>query len=301
MQVRRWILFYFLCILVPSYSYHFHFFVLQAYLGIKIFRFYFRCSRCSQEITIKTDPKNADYVTELGCSRNFEAKKEEAAIEAEETKKRKEEEEGNAMKQLENKTLDSRREMEIADALDDLRSHNARLQRVAMDDSALLELVHQKAASDAAAARAADVHQMQLDDEDLEAVGGNVDGLTVEDIALLKQMRDKQVGKSYRPVLSSSLRKAAPSFDDDEDDFDDDDEYEEDDGNHFVAPTAPKQAAPLVKPAQQPSTMFSSSKVSVKPTMAPSQPPQSSTALSALLDPESADNESGLGGLVDYD
>lgn len=35
-------------------------------------RFYMRCPRCSAEFTIKTDPKNADYVAEINCSRNFE-------------------------------------------------------------------------------------------------------------------------------------------------------------------------------------------------------------------------------------
>jgi hypothetical protein len=29
----------------------------QDYLGIKIFRFYFKCSRCHAEIAMKTDPK----------------------------------------------------------------------------------------------------------------------------------------------------------------------------------------------------------------------------------------------------
>ena len=44
----------------------------EEYLGLTIFRFYFRCNRCSAEIAMKTDPKNADYVVEAGASRNFE-------------------------------------------------------------------------------------------------------------------------------------------------------------------------------------------------------------------------------------
>ena len=34
----------------------------ETYLGLRIFRFYFRCPRCSGEIAMKTDPENSDYV-----------------------------------------------------------------------------------------------------------------------------------------------------------------------------------------------------------------------------------------------
>ena len=44
----------------------------EDYLGIKIYRFYFKCTRCYGEITFKTDPKNHDYVSEWGASRNHE-------------------------------------------------------------------------------------------------------------------------------------------------------------------------------------------------------------------------------------
>jgi DNA-directed RNA polymerase subunit RPC12/RpoP len=36
--------------------------------GIQIYRFYISCPRCSQQITFKTDPKNADYVIEHGAT-----------------------------------------------------------------------------------------------------------------------------------------------------------------------------------------------------------------------------------------
>lgn len=44
----------------------------EDYCGILIFRFYMRCPNCSAEFTIKTDPKNANYVTEINCSRQLE-------------------------------------------------------------------------------------------------------------------------------------------------------------------------------------------------------------------------------------
>ena len=44
----------------------------EKYLKIQIYRFYIRCTRCSGEITFKTDPKNMDYTCERGAKRNFE-------------------------------------------------------------------------------------------------------------------------------------------------------------------------------------------------------------------------------------
>jgi len=45
-------------------------------------------------------------------------------------KKREEEEEGNAMKVLENKTIDNKMEMDILDGLDEIRSLNARVSKL---------------------------------------------------------------------------------------------------------------------------------------------------------------------------
>jgi len=45
---------------------------LQTNLGIQNFRFYFKCTKCSAELTIKTDPQNSDYVVDPGTARNFE-------------------------------------------------------------------------------------------------------------------------------------------------------------------------------------------------------------------------------------
>ena len=51
----------------------------EDYLGIKIFRFYYRCTACSAEFCMKTDPKNADYVVEGGATRNYEPWREKEA------------------------------------------------------------------------------------------------------------------------------------------------------------------------------------------------------------------------------
>ncbi|KAK9426497.1 putative CWC16 protein [Seiridium unicorne] len=106
------------------------------YLGIQIFRFYIRCTRCSAEITFKTDPKNGDYACERGAKRNVEPWRQNTAEETDEERLQrleKEEEERNAMVELEAKTVDAKREMAVADALDEIRTRNARLERSERD------------------------------------------------------------------------------------------------------------------------------------------------------------------------
>ncbi|KAG8364787.1 hypothetical protein BUALT_Bualt18G0035100 [Buddleja alternifolia] len=109
----------------------------ETYLGIQIFRFYFKCTKCSAEITYKTDPQNSDYVVESGATRNFEPWRAEDEGTEEEQKKRKAEEMGDAMKSLENRTLDSKREMDILAALDEMKSMKSRHATVSVD--AMLE------------------------------------------------------------------------------------------------------------------------------------------------------------------
>jgi hypothetical protein len=89
-----------------------------------------RSTLCSAEITFKTDPKNTDYSAEHGASRNFEPWRDEKAVEEEDRLAKLEEEENNPMKALENRTVDSKREMDILDALQDIRARNARNERV---------------------------------------------------------------------------------------------------------------------------------------------------------------------------
>lgn len=109
----------------------------EDYHGIRIFRFYIKCVTCSAEITFKTDPKRGDYTAEHGCQRNFEPWREREDEEEAAAKQKEEEEKGDAMKALENRTLDSKREMDLLDALDEIKAINQRHARV--DTDALLQ------------------------------------------------------------------------------------------------------------------------------------------------------------------
>ncbi|KAI3874287.1 hypothetical protein MKW92_045183 [Papaver armeniacum] len=106
----------------------------ETYLGIKIFRFYFKCTRCSAELTMKTDPQNSDYTVESGATRNFEPWRAEDEEADKDRKKREQEEMGDSMKSLENRTLDSKREMDILAALEDIRSMKSMHATVSLDE-----------------------------------------------------------------------------------------------------------------------------------------------------------------------
>ncbi|XP_041972991.1 splicing factor YJU2 [Aricia agestis] len=102
----------------------------EDYLGIRIYRFYIKCTRCLQEISFKTDPKNTDYEIEAGATRNFMALKlaEEQAKREEEEQK--EEEANNPMKLLEYRTEQSRQEIELLESLEELKELNRRQRSV---------------------------------------------------------------------------------------------------------------------------------------------------------------------------
>ncbi|XP_029470085.1 splicing factor YJU2 [Rhinatrema bivittatum] len=98
----------------------------ELYLGLPIFRFYIKCTRCLAEITFKTDPENTDYAMEHGATRNFQAEKLIEEEEKRQQKEREEEELNNPMKVLENRTKDSKLEMEVLENLQELKELNQR-------------------------------------------------------------------------------------------------------------------------------------------------------------------------------
>ncbi|KAJ9159624.1 hypothetical protein P3X46_025119 [Hevea brasiliensis] len=156
----------------------------ETYLGIQIFRFYFKCTKCSAELAIKTDPQNSDYVVESGATRNFEPWRAEDEEADKERQKRDAEEMGDAMKSLENRTLDSKREMDILAALDEMKSMKSRHATVSVD--AMLEALQQTAAE----------KEKKLEEED-EAL-----------IKSIFERRSKEV-----------IRRIPDEYSDDDDDF----------------------------------------------------------------------------------
>ena len=175
----------------------------EKYLNIVIYRFYIRCTRCSGEITFKTDPKNMDYTCEKGAKRNFEPWRDANGTEMNETDEERldrlereavadEEkvEDCNAMAELEQKMEDSKREMQIADALDEIRTRNARIERgergpkeeealAAVRDLATEERLLAESEIEEAARRAFTVNNIQRAREEEVSIdaGRKLDGL----------------------------------------------------------------------------------------------------------------------------
>lgn len=105
----------------------------EDYLGIRIYRFYIKCTRCLQEISFKTDPRNTDYEIEAGATRNFMALKLAEEQAQREENERKEEEANNPMKLLENRTQQSKHELELLESLEELKDLNRRQQSIDFD------------------------------------------------------------------------------------------------------------------------------------------------------------------------
>nr|SVE74879.1 EOG090X0G3U [Daphnia carinata] len=154
----------------------------ENYLGIRIYRFYIKCTRCLSEISFKTDPQSTDYVVEAGATRNFMALKlaEEQAVREMEAEK--EEERTNPMKLLENRTKASRGEIEMVETLEELKELNKRKVVVNFDD--MLHRYDEERQSEAAAAAAAEIEDEQL----IKSVFG--ERTTKEDGTIVKRLVD---------------------------------------------------------------------------------------------------------------
>ncbi|ORX44249.1 DUF572-domain-containing protein [Hesseltinella vesiculosa] len=179
----------------------------EKYLAIQVFRFYIRCPRCSAELTFKTDPKNADYVAENGVTRNFGWQNGEQDDEDEDDGE-------DAMVELENRTLESRREMEIMDALDEIRTTSSRNERINVDD------VLDRLSADARAQVEAQLNEEEtVLDQEVQAIFKSADGETVrklttgktpvDAITLVRQRQQEQQPIFKKPTDTNKRKQTS--------------------------------------------------------------------------------------------
>ena len=150
------------------------------YLGIQRFRFYIKCTACSQPVSFLTDPKNADYEMESGATRNYELSRDKKDAEETAAQELEVEEKEDPLKGLENRVLASQREMQDMDNLEEIKAMNMRHVKLlnssgsSFDAKAVLE----------ACAR----NKMQLEELQLEEAN-NENGLTEEEEELVMSIQ----------------------------------------------------------------------------------------------------------------
>ncbi|CED82577.1 Uncharacterized conserved protein [Phaffia rhodozyma] len=205
----------------------------EDYHGIKIFRFYIKCTLCSSEITFKTDPQNADYLAEHGASRNFESWRDDAdehnkatympdAGEDDEEESAADKEREDAMKMLESSTESAKREMDILDALQDIRSRNARNERVG------ISLSEPHPSTSKGALTAEDLVRLAEEEEDeklVRSVFAQIPSSSTKPVALGgeygssdEDVPEKADGEESKPIQSTITvkRKYDPSMTEDD-------------------------------------------------------------------------------------
>lgn len=99
----------------------------EAYMGMRVYRFYGKCKECMHEFIFKTDPENNDYTLEAGGTRSYEAWRDANAADGVINAEKEQERRLDAMKELEQKTYDLAEEMARMDQLDELMRIQKRL------------------------------------------------------------------------------------------------------------------------------------------------------------------------------
>ena len=95
------------------------------WMGLKRWRFYLKCSSCSQEMTFLTDPENDHYVTEHGCTRNLEPWR--VKQEADKLLDAKQKQiESDSMRALEEKSSIIKNQLDLMETISDLQDINKR-------------------------------------------------------------------------------------------------------------------------------------------------------------------------------
>jgi len=183
------------------------------YLGIQRFRFYIKCTVCSRPVTFLTDPKNADYEMESGATRNYEVHKDREKTGEEVALEKENEEKSDPMKALENRVLDSQREMADLDNLDEIKAMNMRHVQLmsgkgvvsgsgGFDESAKALLDVREAANKA---------QNEKIDEEV-----NENGLTASEEAMVKSIKFGSAFKGQKAPDKQTIQRLG---EDDEDEF----------------------------------------------------------------------------------
>jgi Saf4/Yju2 protein len=158
------------------------------YLGIQRWRFYIKCNHCSRPITFTTDPKNADYEMESGATRNFELNKEKQKEEEADQVELHESTKLDPIKALEDRVLDSQREMADLNNLEDIKAMNARHVKL-LSGAADLDVLNRTGKL-----------QNDNDDDNYSDEDDNRDLLTAEDEELVKSI---QFGKKQQKQQTS--------------------------------------------------------------------------------------------------
>eukprot|EP00980_Cylindrotheca_fusiformis_P001631 scaffold368_cov125-Cylindrotheca_fusiformis.AAC.9 len=148
------------------------------YLGIQRWRFYIKCTHCSRTISFLTDPKNADYEMESGGTRNYEVYKDKEKTEESSAKEKEKEEKIDPMKALENRVLDSQREMADLDNLEEIKAMNKRHIQLLSSAGGGLGIDPE------AVLRAREAHE-----EKKEGIELNEHGITEEEESLVKSIK----------------------------------------------------------------------------------------------------------------
>lgn len=179
----------------------------EDYLGIRIYRFYIKCTRCLQEISFKTDPRNTDYEIEAGATRNFMALKLAEEQAQREEDERKEDEATNPMKLLENRTKQSKQELELLESLEELRDLNRR-QRSVDYDSMLSQF------DDTELCKQLEKRQEEEDEKFIKSVFGTKRVITEEIVETdnSKIKSEENPAPSQKVARMSSTSKANPNL-----------------------------------------------------------------------------------------
>lgn len=125
----------------------------EDYLGIKIIKFTFRCSKCFSQCSFVTDPKNGDFECIEGCKKNYERPKQIKINETveeminrlekealEEAKQKEKEKYGNkvtGIEELEKRMVQQQKEREMYDEIE-LLQEKAQAKRKIKDFSSML-------------------------------------------------------------------------------------------------------------------------------------------------------------------